>query len=47
MKVQKLWSLELKFSYTTNNLPIQFTHTTLCIFASSIILLSSLLCISN
>jgi hypothetical protein len=34
-------------SCTTNSLSNQFIHITLCVYVSSIILLSSLLCISN
>jgi hypothetical protein len=46
MKIQKLWSLKLKTSYSIN-MSNQFTHTILCDYVLSIILLSSLLCISN
>jgi hypothetical protein len=47
MKTQKFWSLELNTSCTNNNLSNQFTYTTLCVYILSIILLNSLLCISN
>jgi hypothetical protein len=48
MKNKKvLESQKLKTSYTIDNLSNQFTHTTLFEYVLSIILLSSLLRISN
>jgi hypothetical protein len=47
MKNTKVLSLKVKTSCTTNNLSNQFTHTTLYVYVLSIILLISLLCISN
>jgi hypothetical protein len=46
-KIKKFQSLKLKTSYTINNLSNQITHRILCAYILSIIILSSLLSISN
>jgi hypothetical protein len=47
MKNTKILKSQTQTSHTTNNLSNQFTRTTLCVYVSSIILLSKLLFILN